>query len=182
MTEEHTEISKAVSHALRHEPWLYELELDAEGWVDVDALLRALRNIRAEWTHLSTADLAEVIGSSPKKRHELIDGKVRALYGHSLPGLISKKEALPPETLFHGTSPAALNAIRDGGLLPMGRQYVHLSPNLDVARAVGLRKSRSPQILSIDTRSAIEGGVCFYYGNEHVWLSGAIPHNFIEVD
>lgn len=25
-------LSRAVSHALRHEPWLYELELDGEGW------------------------------------------------------------------------------------------------------------------------------------------------------
>jgi putative RNA 2'-phosphotransferase len=26
-----TELNKAVSHALRHEPWLYKLELDDEG-------------------------------------------------------------------------------------------------------------------------------------------------------
>ena len=26
-------LSRVVSHALRHEPWLYELELDEDGWV-----------------------------------------------------------------------------------------------------------------------------------------------------
>lgn len=36
-------LSRAVSHALRHEPWLYELELDGEGWTSVDDLLQALR-------------------------------------------------------------------------------------------------------------------------------------------
>jgi len=28
-------LSKTVAHALRHEPWLYELELDEEGWTPV---------------------------------------------------------------------------------------------------------------------------------------------------
>jgi len=37
-----SELSKAVSHALRHEPWLYEPELDDEGWTPVDALVEAL--------------------------------------------------------------------------------------------------------------------------------------------
>ncbi len=35
-------LSRAASHALRHEPWLYELELDEEGWADVLPLLTAL--------------------------------------------------------------------------------------------------------------------------------------------
>ena len=33
---------RAISHALRHEAWLYELELDEEGWADVGALLAAV--------------------------------------------------------------------------------------------------------------------------------------------
>lgn len=37
-------LSKTVSHALRHEPWLYELELDDEGWVAVSQLLESLRS------------------------------------------------------------------------------------------------------------------------------------------
>lgn len=38
-----SELSRVVSHALRHEPWLYELELDDAGWVSVDELLTAAR-------------------------------------------------------------------------------------------------------------------------------------------
>ena len=34
-----TKLSKMMSHALRHEPWIYELELDDESWVPVDDLI-----------------------------------------------------------------------------------------------------------------------------------------------
>jgi len=53
------ELSKAVSHALRHEPLLYELELDDEKWVSVDHLIRGLQTERAGWQGLTRDDLAE---------------------------------------------------------------------------------------------------------------------------
>jgi putative RNA 2'-phosphotransferase len=65
-------LSKAVSHALRHEPWLYELELDDAGWVAADALIAALRAENPVWSSLTEADLAEMIVHSDKTRHELV--------------------------------------------------------------------------------------------------------------
>jgi putative RNA 2'-phosphotransferase len=43
VTVAHADLSRAVSHALRHEPWLYELKLDEAGWAPIDQLLAALR-------------------------------------------------------------------------------------------------------------------------------------------
>ena len=77
-------MSWTISHALRHEPWLYEVELDEEGWVDVKALLSALRKERREWRQLSEEDVLQVIEAADKQRFELLGGRVRALYGHSL--------------------------------------------------------------------------------------------------
>lgn len=48
-----SDLSRAVSHALRHEPWLYELEFDHEGWVGTDQLVAALRAERPDWRDLS---------------------------------------------------------------------------------------------------------------------------------
>ena len=70
-------LSRAVSHALRHEPWLYELELDEQGWADADALLEALRNESVDWQSLSRTDLAEMIRTSSKQRHEIVNGHIR---------------------------------------------------------------------------------------------------------
>ena len=41
-----TKLSRTVSHALRHEPWLYGLELDSYGWVHLIDLVVSLRRHR----------------------------------------------------------------------------------------------------------------------------------------
>jgi len=96
-------LSKRVAHALRHAPWVYELELDEEGWAPVDQLLTALRQARREWRDLTVDDLAAMIAHSGKRRYEMRDGRIRALYGHSLPGKLRKEQARPPDILYHGT-------------------------------------------------------------------------------
>ena len=58
------QLSKTISHALRHEPWLYELELDEMGWVDVSILIEALAQHRRSWRELSLEDLTEMMRGS----------------------------------------------------------------------------------------------------------------------
>ncbi len=175
-------VSRTVSHALRHEPWLYELELNDEGWTSIEALLSALRKDRPEWSELDVDHLAEMIATSAKRRYEIQGDRIRAFYGHSLEGKLKKIPATPPEVLFHGTNPAVLPQIETSGLLPMARQYVHLSVDEDTAREVGRRKCRKPIILRICTRDAAAAGVHFYEGNDKVWLADAVPAEFIESD
>lgn len=172
-------ISKCVSHALRHEPWLYELELDHEGWVAVEALLSSLRMENPEWADVKEADLAAMIDASDKKRHELRGGRIRALYGHSVPGKLLKEPAVPPDVLYHSTSPETAALIRSSGLLPMGRQYVHLSVDTGTAEQVGRRKSRTPVLLEVRAKIAAASGVAFYRGNDLVWLADQVPAQFI---
>lgn len=173
------ELSKLLSHALRHEPWLYELELDSEGWVPLSAVIEMLREQREEWRELTRLDLERMIETSAKRRHEIAGARIRAIYGHSVPGKLSYARALPPAILFHGTSPAAAITIAVEGLKPMSRQYVHLSIDRVTALEVGRRKARAPVLLEIDARAASDSGVAFYTGNEQVWLADAVPARFV---
>ena len=177
-----TAISRTLSHALRHEPWLYELELDAEGWTLVEAVLAALHAERSDWRDLTTDDLAAVIAASTKRRHEMADGRIRALYGHSVPGKLARTPSPPRAKLYHGTSPQALEAIRQNGLQPMARQYVHLSNNRADALEVGRRKHPQPVLLLVKAADAAKAGVAFYVGNEKVWLADRVPWSFIAID
>lgn len=153
MSGDGTELSKAVSHALRHEPWLYELELDDEGWTPADALVEALSH-EPRWRDLSRARLETMIEQAPKRRHEIDGSRIRALYGHSVPGRILKTPSVPPALLFHGTAASSAPAILADGLRPMRRQYVHLSADRDTAYSVGRRKSTTVAVLVIRANEA----------------------------
>lgn len=70
------------------------------------------------------------------------------------------------------------------GLMPMSRQYVHLSADIDMACHIGSRHDRrdAPLIIRVDAAAAHEAGVHFYpTGNERVWLCAALPAAYIEV-
>lgn len=173
------DLSRAVSHALRHEPWLYELELDEEGWAPVDQLLVALYEKGGVWESVDRVSLERMLATATKRRHELDGDRIRALYGHSMPGRIQKRPAVPPARLFHGTAPQTWAVIKVDGLLPMGRQHVHLSVDRETAMSVGRRKSASPVIVTIDAAAAASSGVTFYGGNDLVWLADSVPAEFI---
>lgn len=172
-------LSRAVSHALRHEPWLYELELDEQGWADLDALIEALSKSNPNWPLVDRETVRAMIVKSDKRRHEIEGHRIRAIYGHSLPGRLARVAVKPPSILFHGTSNSSVTRIKREGLLPMRRQYVHLSVDHKTAHQVGLRKSSEPMILNIDAFQAHKSGVVFYEGNEKVWLADMIPPQFI---
>ena len=176
----HEQLSRTISHALRHEPWLYEIELDDEGWTPVGVLLDALRRSRPELTDLDRSDLEAMIASAPKQRFELAGDRIRARYGHSLPGRLARTPTAPPEILFHGTSPKAWQAIAADGLRPMGRQYVHLSTDEGTAREVARRKARVPVILRVHAARAYRAGARFYAGNPSVWLADSVPAEDLE--
>ncbi len=172
-------LSRLVSHALRHEPWLYELALDEEGWVPIGALLGAIHEQGQQWLQVDRGELIKMIGSSAKARHEIDGQRIRALYGHSVPGRVVHVEADPPAQLFHGTSPQAWAVIRHSGMRPMGRQYVHLSVDRATAEQVGRRKSATPVILAVQAARAHETGTRFWQGNDAVWLAYYVAADFI---
>lgn len=173
-------LSKEVSYALRHAPWEYELELDEEGFTSIKSLLSSLDETGHYDHQLTKDDLEEMIRHSDKKRHEIIEDRIRALYGHSIPMHLKKSPIIPPDTLYHGTTHKALYLIKEKGLLPMNRQYVHLSKDVQIANSVGKRRDDNPIILVINAKKAFENQIKFYEGNDKVILADYIPREYIQ--
>ncbi len=94
-------LSKEISYALRHAPHEYGLILDDQGWISVDQLISALNG---HGRFACVEDIEKMIQISEKKRHEICDGKIRALYGHSVDKKIIKEPMKPPDILYHGTA------------------------------------------------------------------------------
>lgn len=187
------DLSKTISHALRHEPDKYDLELDLEGWVRMERLIEALKKKSSEWQSLRYYDILKMIDHSEKKRHEVKAQRIgpeykntykwfiRAKYGHSVKGNIYKERSEPPEILYHGTTSKAAEVILREGLKPMDRQYVHLSGEISEAVRVGKRRQKSPRILRVKANQAFKDNVNFYRGNDKIWLSDEIAPEYIEL-
>ncbi len=173
-------LSKEISYALRHAPWEYELELDENGAVDVQQLIDSLRE-DTKWQFVTLKDILKSMELSDKKRFEIMDGKIRALYGHSMPQKLFKEPKEPPEILYHGTARRFVESIMKDGLLPRGRQYVHLSSDTATASLVGKRRDSSPVLLKIYAKKAWDDGAKFYHGNETIWLADNVDSKYIEV-
>ncbi len=171
-------LSKRLSYVLRHAPWEYELELDEGGWVSLEQLLDSLREERA-YRDVTRDEVERLVANQTKRRFEVEGDRIRALYGHSVPGRLEKARGEPPDILFHGTAARFLPAIRAEGLRPMRRQYVHLSIDEAMARQVGSRKGPGVVVLPVRAGLAARTGVPFYRGSEQIWLADTVPPEWI---
>jgi putative RNA 2'-phosphotransferase len=167
-----------MAYVLRHAPWTYELELDDEGWVPLEQLLEGLHS-QPEFQNVERPDIEELLKDTQKVRYQLDGDRIRALYGHSIPGKLKKEPATPPDILYHGTVSRFIEAIKQNGLRPMRRQYVHLSVDTAMANLVAGRRGNDIIILQIRAKEASEQGLPFYIGNEHVWLADQVPPEWI---
>lgn len=172
------QLSKSVSHALRHEPQVYNLTLDAHGWVSLSDLVLAFNS---KGIYVDEDSIVDMVEHSDKRRHQIVSGRIRACYGHSVEYSILKNPDVPPDFLYHGTTQDNLSSIIKKGLLPMERKYVHLSFDEKYAEVSGSRRKGELVILKVKSREAHLDHVKFYEEENGVWLSTTIPSKYIEI-
>ena len=176
----YNKLSRIISQALRHEPEKYNIIIDKNGWANVGDLIIGIQKHLIEYESIRLEDIQRAISFAEKKRHELKDGMIRAIYGHSINIEVKYEEQLPPDVLYHGTSEKAYGVILAEGLKSMQRKYVHLSSVKKDAYEIGKRKEECPVILRIDSGKAYKSGVCFFYTESNIWLTEFVPIEFID--
>ncbi|TQS28448.1 RNA 2'-phosphotransferase [Microbispora sp. KK1-11] len=171
-------VSKYLAKHLRHQPERIGIELDAHGWVDIDALLTAAA---AHGFPISRAELEQVVADNDKRRYVIEGDRIRASQGHSVPVDLDLPVVAPPPILYHGTVARNVEAIRAEGLRPMARHHVHLSPDRETATRVGARRGK-PVVLVVDAAAMHAAGHHFRVSANGVWLVDAVPPHFIRSD
>lgn len=168
-------VSKYLSKHLRHQPERIGLELDANGWTEIDTLLQATAR---HGFPITREELAHVVATNDKRRFAIEGTRIRASQGHTVDVDLNLPAAEPPAYLYHGTVAAHLPAIRAEGLRPMARHHVHLSPDRETATRVGARRGR-PVVLSVDAGAMHRAGHVFRVSANGVWLADAVPPEFL---
>lgn len=167
-----------MSLVLRHQPEAIGLQLDEHGWASVDELIQKI-NESGTKADLETIRLA--VDTNDKKRFSFNEDQsmIRANQGHSIEVELNLKTAIPPDILYHGTATRFLESILKEGLTKQQRQHVHLSWQLETAKAVGARHGK-PAILNIDAKAMQQDGFVFYLSDNNVWLVDAVPVQYIQ--
>lgn len=177
-------IRRNMLRVLRHDKPASGLRHDCFGFFKLDEFWkyteRQVGRLRDDIAGRLELDLETLIAT---EKVEIRSGKVRALYGHSLRGIIVGRLKWPEQTLLHATMWRYLEPIFELGLRCQSRSWVHLTT--DQAYADSLMNSQignGPTVLlKIDPSLIDDEPVCFRQSNSHVWLATHIPPKAISV-
>lgn len=171
-------LSVFLSLILRHQPQAAGINLDKNGWADVEDLLRGMN---AAERKINREILEEIVRTDEKGRYSFDETgkKIRANQGHSVAVDVELAQKLPPEFLYHGTASRFLDAIFAEGLKPMSRLYVHLSPDAATAVKVGKRHGKVV-VLQVESGKMAEDGIKFYQSANGVWLTKQVLPKYLQ--
>ncbi len=171
-------LSKLLSYILRHNPSYIGISLDDMGFsnVTVEEIARRISEKRGyEW--VKPEHILRVIEVDEKGRFEVRDGRVRAAYGHS----VEVEAGVPVSdlaTLYHGTTLRAWRRIREEGIKPGRRKYVHLSSSVEEAAIVARRHGKDVIVLEVDARAMLNDGFEIRKAGK-VYLVREVPPKYI---
>ncbi len=168
--------SKLLSFLLRHDPQSMGLTLDNQGWAKLDELIECLNK---NGKNLNRELIYQVVAQNDKQRFMLSSNrlKIRANQGHSLKIDLALDSAEPPEYLYHGTALRFMESIQAQGILPLGRQHVHLSHTQKTALSIGKRHGK-PIVLIIEAGKMRREEFVFYQSANGIWLTGKVPSEY----
>ncbi len=171
--------SRTLSYLLRHSTDPLYIDLNG-GWAETSVIIAALGK---KYPGFSPEHLARIVAEDEKGRYSFDpEGRrIRANQGHSIPGVVIEMETPePPEFLYHGTARRFLPSILSKGLLPMSRQYVHISPDPETARKVG-RRHGEPVVLLVQARRFVQDGHTLMRSANGVWQAEYVPPEYLSL-
>lgn len=173
-------ISSFLSLVLRHKPETLGIKfndcngMSINGWIDIPRLIQGFKENGRVVTEI---EIADIVKADEKGRYSIENNKIRAVQGHSLPVELGLIQKTPPTFLYHGTADRFVDSILKEGLKPNGRQFVHLSEDIETAVNVGKRHGK-PVVLTIDCSVSQP----FFQAENGVWLTSHIKTEYISVE
>lgn len=170
------ELSKFIALILRHKPETIGITLDEHGWADVQDLIEGINKTAS----LTVDQLEVIVRTDNKQRYSFNEDHtlIRANQGHSVPVDVEPERKTPPDILYHGSGEKYKASILKQGLIPKSRLYVHLSGDQLTAETVGKRHGK-PIIFRVDARHMEENGFDFFISANKVWLTKAVPPEYL---
>jgi putative RNA 2'-phosphotransferase len=171
-------ISKFLSLVLRHKPETIDIQLDQNGWIDINELIAKSNKYGIQYDR---EILNHIVATNSKKRFAFNDkfDKIRASQGHSVEIELGYNNQKPPEILYHGTSEKSVHSIMEKGLEKRNRQHVHLSSDTETAIKVGQRHGK-PIVFIVLAEVMYKDNFQFFISENGVWLTDNVPTRYLK--
>ena len=170
-------LGRFISGALRHFPEDVGLEMDRQGWVDLDLLCDIMES-RYRWA--TEERLIALIESDIKKRYEAEGSRIRARYGHS----VNVDLDYPGNEfayLYYGVSLEEVDMLLENGIAPIRQRYVHLSTSYHKANEAASVHTENPVVIEVDAETAQQDGFFFMAVNDDIVLTDEVPSEYLSV-
>lgn len=173
ISKEDMRISKFISLILRHKPEEIGLTLDEYGYANTSDLIKGLNR---KGYRVTISDIERIVEDDDKQRYSFNEDKtkIKANQGHSIAVNLELQDIEPPKVLYNGTATRFSESICKEGIKKQGRQYVHLSADVETATKVGKRHGELV-IFKINSEQMYQDGYKFFLSENKVWLTDYVP-------
>lgn len=177
---EQEHLGKTLAGALRHFPEKFNLTMDPRGWVDIQQFVNAVRSRQRRFRWLRAYHVVALIKTDPKGRYQYKDGYIRATYGHTIDVDLDFPTNDVPEKLYYPATEEEADFLKEGGIRPADRVFVHLSTTLEAAVEAGKVRSPRPVIFEIDAKKASENGIKIMHAAPTIFITKEIPPEYMK--
>jgi putative RNA 2'-phosphotransferase len=165
-------LAKMLAYVLGRQPDEFALIPDAEGFVKIKDLLKALHE-EDGWGYVNESHLQEVVFTVPAPAFEIDAQRIRACKRLALN--VEPPTDRPPKLLYAHVRRRAYPWVYANGIRPSSHSHVVLAAQLAIAERLGRRIDPDPVILTVNVRAAEQQGVAFARFGAGLFLAEQIP-------
>lgn len=165
-------LAKMLAYVLGRRPDEFGLIPDAEGFVRIKDLLKALHEEEG-WGYVSFSHLNEVLLSVPGAPFEIRQSDIRSVERNTPDLRVSAREL--PKLLYACIRRRAYPHVHAEGIHPSSHPRVVLVADRVLAERLSRRIDPDPVILTVNVRCACEAGVVFDPSGEGLFLADHVP-------
>lgn len=174
-------VGRILAGMLRHFPDNYGVRLDDHGWIKIYNIIPVIRAQRRHFWWLTPFHIEALVRTDPKHRYQINDREeVRAAYGHTIPvNMDDQPTEGVPDKLYYQTTEEEMEFIRETGISPSDKSWIHLSLTPRQAYVSGMFHIDSPTVVEVDVVGLRDKGIEVYMATDEVFLVSEIPPEFV---
>ena len=165
-------LAKILAYVLGRQPDEFGLIPDADGFVKIKDLLKALHEEEG-WGYVNESRVREVLLTIPAPAFEIDAHRIRALKREA--PIAESAPERPPKLLYAYVRRRAYPWVKANGIHPSSHPHVVLSSQRDQAERLGRRIDPDPVILTVNVHAAESQGVAFARFGTGLFLADRIP-------